>query len=129
LVAPLLHSPVAAISSLLAVLVGFIGAFTFYARAAIDPLPEKLGVWGRAMRNRFYFDEIYAATVIPLHEALAGLAAWVDRWLIAGFLVRGTHGATEILGRGLRLVQTGNLQMYAFLFALGVAFLLFLVLR
>ena len=40
---------------------------------------------------------------------------------LAGLGVRGVHGTTEIFGRALRLAQTGNLQTYAFLFALGVA--------
>ena len=43
--------------------------------------------------------------------------------------VRGTHGVTELAGRALRMVQTGNLQTYAFLFALGVALVLLLALR
>jgi len=42
--------------------------------------------------------------------------------------VRGVHGTTEIFGRALRLVQTGNLQTYVFLFAAGAALVLYLVL-
>ncbi len=53
----------------------------------------------------------------------------LQRWIVAGLLVRGTHGTTEIFGRALRLVQTGNLQTYAFLFALGVALVLILALK
>jgi hypothetical protein len=41
-------------------------------------------------------------------------------------LVRGT---TDFAGRALRLFQTGNLQTYAFLFALGVAVVLWLALK
>jgi NADH-quinone oxidoreductase subunit L len=81
------------------------------------------------MANRFYFDELYRATVVRLHDSLALVADWVDRWLIAGLVVRGTHGTTELLGRGLRLLQTGNLQTYAFLFAIGVAFVLYIALK
>ena len=76
------------------------------------------------MRNRFYFDELYEATVIKLHDFLAAVSDWIDRWLVAGFAVRGTHGTTELMGRALRLFQTGNLQTYAFLFAIGVALVL-----
>ena len=109
-------------------LVGFAAAYALYAKASKDPLPEMLGVFARAMRNRFYFDEIYQATVIRLHDFLAAVADWFDRWIIAGVAVRGTHGTTELAGRALRLLQTGNLQTYAFLFALGVALVLYLVL-
>jgi NADH-quinone oxidoreductase subunit L len=126
---PFMHSPFAAIAGLLAAAVGFAAAYALYARASCDPLPEKLGALSRAMRNRFYLDELYEATVIRFHELLAAIAGWFDRWMIAGLVVRGTHGTTELVGRALRLLQTGNLQTYAFLFALGVAVVLYLALR
>jgi NADH-quinone oxidoreductase subunit L len=129
LFAPFAHAPLAAISGLLAVAVGFAGAYVLYAQAAKDPLPEKLGALSRWMRNRFYFDEFYEAWIIRWHELLAAIAAWFDRWIIAGLGVRGTHGSTELLGRALRLLQTGNLQTYAFFFALGVALVLFFALK
>jgi NADH-quinone oxidoreductase subunit L len=129
LLAPILHAPLAAGTGLLAVLVGFAAAYALYAKATKDPLPEKLGALSRAMRNRFYFDELYQATVIRLHDSMAAVADWFDRWIIAGLAVRGTHGTTELAGRALRLLQTGNLQTYALLFALGVALVLYLVLK
>jgi NADH-quinone oxidoreductase subunit L len=81
------------------------------------------------MQDRFYFDELYQATVIRWHDWLAAIADWFDRWIIAGLAVRGTQGTTELAGRMLRLVQTGNLQTYTFLFALGAVVLLYLTLR
>ena len=128
-VAPILDAPLVASAGLLAVILGFAAAYALYVGAAKDPLPEKLGALSRAMRNRFYFDEIYQATVIRLHDFLAAVAGWSDRWIIAGVAVRGTHGTTELVGRALRLLQTGNLQTYAFFFALGVALVLYLALR
>ena len=99
----------AAAFGLLAILVGFFGAYTLYSKAAIDPLPARLGGVSRTIRNRFYFDEIYQATIIRLHEFLAAVAAWFDRWIIAGLAVRGTHGTTELVGRALRELE-GNLK-------------------
>jgi NADH-quinone oxidoreductase subunit L len=125
---PFTHSWPAATVGLLAVLIGFIAARRFYRDAKDDPLPAKLGALATAMRNRFYFDEIYEATFIRAHDFIAAVADWIDRWLIAGLGVRGTHGTTELAGRALRLVQTGNLQTYAFLFVLGVALALWFVL-
>ncbi|HWV99623.1 MAG TPA: NADH-quinone oxidoreductase subunit L [Candidatus Acidoferrum sp.] len=127
-IAPFAGAPVAASLGLLAAAIGFVAAYGLYARAETDPLPARLGVLSRWMRNRFYLDELYEATFIRLHDFLAAVAAWTDRWLIAGLGVRGTHGTIELIGRALRQFQTGNLQTYAFLFALGVAFLLYLVL-
>jgi NADH-quinone oxidoreductase subunit L len=79
------------------------------------------------MRNRFYFDEVYERLIAWTQESVATLASRIDRWIIAGLLVKGAQGSTDLVGRALRLVQTGNLQTYAFLFAVGVVLLLFLI--
>jgi len=47
--------------------------------------------------------------------------------ILAGFIIRGLHGTTEIVGRALRLLQTGSIQTYAFLLVLGLAATLFFV--
>jgi NADH-quinone oxidoreductase subunit L len=115
----------AMVASLGAVVFGLAFALNLYWNAEKDPLPEKIGALARTLRNRFYFDEFYEATVIRLHDAIAAIADWFDRWIVAGLMVRGTHGTTELFGRALRLAQTGNLQTYAFLFVLGVAVVLY----
>ncbi|MGZ4986949.1 MAG: NADH-quinone oxidoreductase subunit L [Limisphaerales bacterium] len=125
--APFIHAPVGAIAGLLALAVGFFIAMSLYARAKSDPLPAMLGAPARWMRDKFYFDELYAEIIKYTQDLLARVADAFDRWVIAGFVVRGTHGTTEFFGRALRLVQTGNLQNYAFLLALGVAVVLFFV--
>ena len=128
LIGPWREAPGAAVCGLAAFVAGLGAAYALYAGADKDPLPEKLGAVSMAMRNRFYFDELYKVTVIRLHDGLAAVAAWIDRWIIAGLCVRGIHGTTELLGRALRLLQTGNVQTYAFLFAAGVALVLYFVL-
>ena len=126
---PWQNSLVPASIGLLAALAGLGAAWALYFRAERDPLPAKLGALSQAMRDRFYFDELYEATFIRLHDTLAAVAGWIDRWIISGVAVRGVHGTTELVGRALRLVQTGNLQTYALLFVLGMAALLFWALR
>jgi NADH-quinone oxidoreductase subunit L len=127
--APFSHSPLSALAGLGAILFGYFAARAIYQNADSDPLPQTLGGLARAMRNRFYLDEIYEKLIAFSHEALARLANWFDRWIIAGVGVRGLHGTTEFLGRALRLVQTGSLQTYAFLVVLGVVLLVFFALR
>ncbi len=128
LILPFQHAPVAAVIGIAATIIGFLAARALYSKARSDPLPAKLGALSRAMQHRFYFDEVYQATVIRAHDFIAVVADWIDRWIIAGLGVRGTHGTTELVGRALRLLQTGNLQTYAFLFVLGVAVVLWIVL-
>jgi NADH-quinone oxidoreductase subunit L len=128
LVYPFQHTPVAALSGLAAFAIGLFAAWKLYANAKTDPLSEKLGALSRAMANRFYFDEIYEATLIRAHDFIATVADWVDRWIVEGFCIGLVRGGTDLTGRALRLFQTGNLQTYAFLFVLGVAVVLWFVL-
>jgi len=126
---PFNHAPLPAMLGTGALLLGAWAAVSLYWNAERDPLPKSLGALARAMRNRFYFDEIYEAVFIPLHDLLAQLAGWFDRWVISGLVVRGAHGTTDLLGRALRLAQTGNLQTYTFLFVAGVALVVLLALK
>ena len=128
MVEPFAHSPVAATIGILAVIAGFFAAFKLYSNAETDPLPAKLGGFATAMKNRFYFDEIYEATFIRAHDFIAAVMDWIDRWVVDWACIGLVRGGTDITGRALRLVQTGNLQTYAFLFVLGVAVVLWFVL-
>jgi NADH-quinone oxidoreductase subunit L len=123
-----LHSPVPMFAGLAMVAIGWLAARALYQNTVNDPLPAKLGGLATAMKNRFYFDEIYEATFIRAHDFIAAVADWIDRWFVEGFCVGLVRGGTDFSGRALRLMQTGNLQTYAFLFALGVAVVLWLVL-
>lgn len=126
---PFNHSPLGAFLGLGLFLFGLSVAFAAYWGASADPMPVRLPRLSRALRNRLYADEIYAATVVPLHDGFAALADGFDRWVVQGFLVRGASGAVDLFGRGLRLAQTGNLQTYAFLFVAGVALVVLLALK
>ncbi len=126
---PFGHAPLAAFMGLIATVFGFAFAYALYGRGpSHDPLPEKLGLLAGWMRDKFYFDELYAWLIRVTHDTVASVADWVDRWLVAGLLVRGTSGGVELLGRTLRLVQTGSLQTYAFLVVAGMAAVLWAVL-
>ncbi len=123
-----LHTPVPMLVGIGVALAGIFLAFSLYKNAATDPLPKKLGGLATAMKNKFYFDELYEATFIRFHDFLAAVADWLDRWILEGAIIGAIRGGTDLSGRALRLAQTGNLQTYAFLFVLGVALLLYFVL-
>ena len=117
-------NPLVLAASLVVLVFGMLVANTVYSGAKADPLPARFGRLAKALRNRFWFDGIYQWLIDNVQENLAKLADAIDRWVIAGLLVRGAHGTTELAGRVLRLAQTGNLQTYAFWFAAGMAALL-----
>jgi len=129
LFAPFSEAPMAAGLGILAFVIGIVGAYAIYGKADTDPLPEKLGALSTAMKNKFYFDEIYEATFVRAHDFIAAVCDFIDRWIVEGLCIGFIRGGTDLTGRGLRRFQTGNLQTYAFLFVLGVAVALYFVLR
>jgi NADH-quinone oxidoreductase subunit L len=126
---PFQHAPGPALASLGAFAAGLAAAWFLYRRAKTDPLPLALGAGSRLLRNRFYLDELYERGIALSQDALAGVVDFLDRWIVAGLLVRGIHGTIELTGRVLRLVQTGNVQTYAFWVVMGVGALLWWILR
>ena len=124
---PFKDAPLAAFGGLTAFIVGAFAAFSLYRGAKVDLLPAKLGALSKAMANRFYFDELYEATFIRAHDLISAVMDWIDRWIVEGLGIGLVRGGTDLAGRALRLAQTGNLQTYVFLFVLGVAAVLWLV--
>jgi NADH-quinone oxidoreductase subunit L len=128
LLEPFRHSGPVALAGITVALLGLLAARALYAGASADPLPARLGALAAWMRQKFYFDELYEGTVIRAHDGIAAVADWLDRWVVEGFCIGLVRGGTDLTGRALRLLQTGNLQTYAFLFVLGVAVVLWFVL-
>jgi hypothetical protein len=50
-----------------------------------------------------------------------------DHWILQRLGIGGLVGTTSMVGRTLRLLQTGNIQSYAFLLGVGVAVLIYCV--
>jgi NADH-quinone oxidoreductase subunit L len=124
----LFHSAHAAAESVLvpilaivAFLAGALGGWVLYGNQPKDP------VLIPAFKNKFYFDELYAALIAGTQDLLAGVSAWFDKWVIDGVFVRGLSGATWGTGFVMRFLQFGNLQGYAFLFGAGVIALIYLM--
>jgi NADH-quinone oxidoreductase subunit L len=123
---PFHAAPVPACLGVAAFLVGLFVAWSFYRAAATDPLPAKMQSLSRLLSHKFYFDEIYAAIIAGTQDAMAVFANGAD--ITLKFFIRAVQGTTELTGRGLRLLQTGNLQTYTFLFAAGIALALYYML-
>ena len=101
---------------------GSAGGWFLYKGAAKDPILIP------PFKNKFYFDELYAALIAGTQDLLASLSNYIDKWVIDGVLVRGLSGAAWAGGFALRFFQFGNLQGYAFLFGVGVVGLIFYML-
>ena len=97
------------------------GGWVLYKGQSKDPILIPL------FKNKFYFDELYAALIAGTQDLLATLSRYFDQWFIDGLLVRGLSGAAWATGFALRFLQFGNLQAYAFLFGLGVVATIYLL--
>ena len=100
--------------ALAATVAGATVAIVFYRNRQSEPMDFAL------LRKRFYFDELYAFLIAATQGLLAGLAAFIDRWILDAGFIRGASTATWGIGSLLRLFQVGNLQAYSFLFGLGI---------
>src|SRR5437868_6045377 len=108
--------------ALVAMLLGATGAVFLYRGRESDPFSLTI------LRKKFYFDEFYRALINSTQEFLARIAAFIDRWVIDATAVRGSSGATWSFGALLRLMQVGNLQAYAFIFGLGIVWIIYFAL-
>lgn len=121
-------APLAMAFSMLALMIGGSVAWSHYAGAGTDPLTQRFSGLSTLLRNRLWMDEIFSGMIAITHEAVSKLAGWVDQKILRGAIMGLFQHGVDILGRGLRLVQSGSLQTYAFLFVVGVALVIYIVL-
>ena len=88
---------IAMIISILVALTGIFVAYQTYYKWKISAAAwqKRLGIINRGMFNKWWFDELYHATVIALMLLIARVFAWIDKYIIDGFL-DGTAKVTAI---------------------------------
>ncbi|TVR02946.1 MAG: NADH-quinone oxidoreductase subunit L [Deltaproteobacteria bacterium] len=107
-------------------------AWLFYGKPSDVPgaMAEKAAAVHRILSNKYYVDEFYAATVGRGVTLLGRVChRLVDELLIDTLLVNGTARLMGFLGSVLRVVQNGQVQRYVAFVFLGIAIILYLVLR
>jgi NADH-quinone oxidoreductase subunit L len=108
---------------------GFLLSAKIYLKSNPSDAPVKAAL-GRAwtwVENKYYFDELYAWLIRYVQGTIAAACELFDRWVLQRFGIGGLTGTTSVAGKTLRLLQTGNLQSYAFLFGLGVTVIIYYV--
>jgi NADH:ubiquinone oxidoreductase subunit 5 (subunit L)/multisubunit Na+/H+ antiporter MnhA subunit len=120
----------------------------------VDPLERPLGPVYTLLKNKYYFDELYAAAIIRPTIGLARLCArfdsvvidaivnavgrfgrWLASWLrraidnpVVDGAVNGIGWITDRSGEFMRATQTGNVQNYLLVAAVTIVLLLALFL-
>ncbi|WP_328956360.1 NADH-quinone oxidoreductase subunit L [Kitasatospora purpeofusca] len=91
-----------------------------------DPGRALLGPLFGPARHGFGVDRLYSALFVRPVEAAARLVRFLDREVVETY-VRGSGAGAELLGRVVRLAQTGNAQTYLSALLAGVVLLAVLV--
>jgi len=114
-------------TSLTVVSLGILLAWLVYSKRAVtgQQLVHALALPYSFLQRRYYIDEIYNWYVATIQQKLiAGCCAWVEQYVIIGFLVNGVAVITRGLGWLIRFCQTGKIQTYVLVFVIGVLWLL-----
>ncbi|MBI4802765.1 MAG: NADH-quinone oxidoreductase subunit L [Elusimicrobia bacterium] len=126
------HNPAAArlmFISVAAGLSGIIAAFLLTLPRTASALENALRPLHTLVYRKFYVDEIYGALIINPLRFISDKVIFelVDAGLIDGLLVNGSAKASYAAGRTLARAQNGRLDLYALVFAIGVALMLYCV--
>lgn len=76
----------------------------------------------------FYVDRLYNVTVVLLVSKLSQFNAWIDRYIVDGF-VNLIGLATVFSGQGLKYVGSGKSQFYVLTIFIGITILMLCTLR
>lgn len=138
-----------AIGSIIIAFSGVFLAFLMYIRRSVKPLADTFPGWTRALKNRYYFDDLYVGVLlqkamIPFNRALSwfdmgvydrfavdGWAAvnrvffrasnWFDNVVVDAIGVDGTGVAVNLFNLVLRIVQSGKVQFYFIVLVITLA--------
>jgi len=106
--------------SLAVFVIGAALAFVLYKGKDKDPINIPL------FRNKFYFDEIYAWIIKIFQDAFAAIIHFLDEFVIGAMIVGGlSRSATGIGNVFRRYAQSGSLNSYVFLMAVGVLLVIY----
>jgi NADH-quinone oxidoreductase subunit L len=124
------HHSVFLTGGLIAVpLLGFLLAARIYWKPEPSDAPVKtaLGKLWTLVEYKYYFDEAYAWLVKYVQGTIATICELFDRWILQRLGIGGLSVGTGLLGRTVRLLQTGSISGYAFLVGLGVTVIIYYV--
>lgn len=108
----------------ISVIVGFLGiglAYITYVRQKIDAaaVAQRFSGIYKLLKNKYYIDEIYLWMIRHIVDGFAKLLYWFDLYIVDG-IVNGLAVITQVSGKGLRRMNTGQLQTYALVFFFAV---------
>ncbi len=121
-----------AATSVGAAVFGIVFGTMLYSKKSLvhDPLKRSLGTFYQFVVKKYYLDEFFVWLAGLFQNALARVFFWFDTNVVIDRGVNGAASVTSSFGSLLRRAQTGVVQSYAMVFAIGiVAIVYFLLMR
>ncbi len=122
------HGMLVPVLSTALALAGFVLSFILYVRkkSPADEFRGALKTVQTMLQRKYFFDDFYDVVVIRgIQENIAKVSDAFERILVVEGAVNGTAKSAHRLGDILRKFQTGFVQTYAFIFAIGITLILF----
>ncbi len=110
-------------------IIGIIAAYILYRKPSDFPakISGSLGFIYKTVKNKFYIDELYLGiTREVVLKRIAAPVAWFDRHVVDGTMNL-IGNSTVRVSKGIRRVQSGDFQVYAFGILLAVICLVLFV--
>jgi NADH-quinone oxidoreductase subunit L len=115
----LVHAPLGILTTLLMLLSCALTYGEWWRLEGGDPAVS-LGRWRRPLAREFAVDEFYDVTLVRPVRMSATLTVGADRDVVEPYIF-GSGAAAVLLGRLVRLAQTGRVQTYLTVVVIGVA--------
>lgn len=106
-------------------LMGIVLAYLIYVKKSIsnDWLGGEESVFYSLFANKYYIDEMYGYTVVPLTKGIAWFLSFIDKYIVGGIVYLVGY-LVMLLGRMGSRFQTGQVQQYGVVALVGLAILL-----
>ena len=91
-----------------------------------QPVRQTLGRVYDWITGRFYVDEFYGWLVRTFQDRATGICTRFEAKVLQARMVEGSASATAKLGWVVRVLQSGDIRFYVFVFGLGAALLMYL---
>lgn len=124
-----LNWTVAGISTLAGILGLSLAAVIYLRRPKVDPLTQSLGPLYPLLKNKYYFDEVYAFYINQIQQPFAMILQRLERTIIVRLGVHGLTALSNGIGFVLRQCHNGIVQWYAAVYILGTLILLLIFLK
>src|SRR3990170_3871877 len=112
-----------ALSSTAVALAGIGSAWLFYGARVLSAERVRLAVrpLHALLERKYFLDDLYEGVLVRgvLYRGVTSVLSWVDTYIVDG-VANGVGGGLRLGSSGLRLLQTGQVQVYAALAFLGL---------